>query len=211
MLAFMTIFVIQSALAARASGQTFAEFFKQKKTQKKYLLQQIAALQVYIGYARQGYEIADQGISTIKGLAGGEFDLHSAFFASRKTVSPLISKHPHIMGIVRLQLNISNSLKKLNKAEIAGDENRVYIKKVAELILNDCARDLEDLFLLVTSGSLEMKDDERLIRLNSISLSMQQKADFVDSFSSEVKLLGARQHMEKQSINHLMRLYEIDQ
>lgn len=211
MLTFMTIFVIQSALAARASGQTFAEFFKQKKTQKKYLLQQIAALQVYIGYARQGYEIADQGISAIKGLAGGEFDLHSAFFASQKAVSPLISRHPQMMQIIALQLSISNSLKKLNKAEITEDENRVYIKKVAELILSDCARDLEDLFLLITSGSLEMKDDERLIRLNSISLSMQQKADFVDSFSSEVKLLGARQRMEKQSINHLMRLYEIDQ
>ncbi|MCH5688762.1 conjugal transfer protein TraI [Niabella sp. W65] len=34
-------------------AQTFAEWFQQKKTQKKYLLQQIAALQVYIGYAKK--------------------------------------------------------------------------------------------------------------------------------------------------------------
>ncbi|MBK8310917.1 MAG: hypothetical protein IPL04_08535 [Chitinophagaceae bacterium] len=35
------------------NGQTLAEWTQQKKTQKKYLLQQIVALQVYIGYAKK--------------------------------------------------------------------------------------------------------------------------------------------------------------
>ena len=36
------------------SAQTTAEWFNQKATQKKYLIQQIAALQVYIGYLQKG-------------------------------------------------------------------------------------------------------------------------------------------------------------
>ncbi|ULT42931.1 conjugal transfer protein TraI [Niabella defluvii] len=53
-------------------AQTFAEWFQQKKTQKKYLLQQIAALQVYIGYAKKGYNIAKDGLNTIGGFTRGE-------------------------------------------------------------------------------------------------------------------------------------------
>ena len=41
-------------------AQTFAEWFRQSATQKKYLLQQIAALQVYIGYVQKGYSIAKE-------------------------------------------------------------------------------------------------------------------------------------------------------
>ena len=65
--------------AGTVEAQTFSEWFRQKKTQKKYLLQQIAALQVYIGYAQKGYRIAKEGLTTIGGFTKGEFDLHSDF------------------------------------------------------------------------------------------------------------------------------------
>lgn len=45
-----------------AEAQTFDEWFRQKKTQKKYLVQQIAALKVYLGYLKEGYEIAQKGM-----------------------------------------------------------------------------------------------------------------------------------------------------
>jgi len=68
--------------AGNIHAQTFSEWFRQKKTQKKYLLQQIAALQVYIGYAQKGYRIAKEGLTTIGGFTKGEFDLHSDFINS---------------------------------------------------------------------------------------------------------------------------------
>ena len=45
----LLIMFLLGMLATTTQAQTFAEWFKQKKTQKKYLVQQIAALQVYIG------------------------------------------------------------------------------------------------------------------------------------------------------------------
>ena len=45
-------------------AQTLAEWVSQKVTQKKYLLQQIAALQVYSGYLSKGYSIAKDGLNT---------------------------------------------------------------------------------------------------------------------------------------------------
>jgi len=47
---FLFLLLVVSA-GSNLQAQTFAEWFQQKKTQKKYLLQQIAALQVYIGSA----------------------------------------------------------------------------------------------------------------------------------------------------------------
>ncbi|MBK8088802.1 MAG: hypothetical protein IPK31_13170 [Chitinophagaceae bacterium] len=45
--------VIATFLFNAANAQTLNEWVNQKSTQKKYLLQQIAALQVYIGYAKK--------------------------------------------------------------------------------------------------------------------------------------------------------------
>lgn len=44
------------------NAQTFAEWFKQKETQKKYLIQQIVAFQMYLGYVQKGYSIAQKGL-----------------------------------------------------------------------------------------------------------------------------------------------------
>ena len=44
-----------------AKAQTFAEWFQQKKTQIKYLTEQIAALEQYGNYVKQGYRIAQGG------------------------------------------------------------------------------------------------------------------------------------------------------
>lgn len=56
--------------------QTFHEWFRQKKTQKKYLIQQIAALKVYLGYVQKGYSIAQKGLTTVSNIKKGNFDLH---------------------------------------------------------------------------------------------------------------------------------------
>ncbi len=55
-------------------AQTFDEWFRQSATQKKYLLQQIAGLQVYIGYVQKGYSIAS--------LSGKRIVLSFASFTS---------------------------------------------------------------------------------------------------------------------------------
>ena len=60
------------------------------QTQKKYMLQHIAALQVYIGYAKKGYNIASKGINTVRNIKNGDFNLHRDFFSSLKNINPAI-------------------------------------------------------------------------------------------------------------------------
>ena len=60
-------------------AQTFEEWFQQTQTQKHYLVEQIAALQVYLGYVKKGYDIASKGIHTISDIKNGEFNLYGTF------------------------------------------------------------------------------------------------------------------------------------
>ena len=60
-------------------SQKWDEWFKQKKTQKKYLIQQIAALKVYLGYLKEGYDIAIS-ISTISVFISPELGFYNYQF-----------------------------------------------------------------------------------------------------------------------------------
>ncbi|MBO9573555.1 MAG: hypothetical protein J7497_15310, partial [Chitinophagaceae bacterium] len=97
------------------SAQTWSEWFKQKKTQIKYLTQQIAALQIYIGYARKGYEIADKGLTAIGDIKNGEFNLYRDFFSSLREVNSNLHAYSRREGIILSQ----NGLIKLYQRTIA--------------------------------------------------------------------------------------------
>jgi len=66
---YVTIIILLSG--AQVNAQTWNEWFRQKKTQKKYLVQQIAALKVYLKYLKQGYRIVDKGLSLVGDIKDG--------------------------------------------------------------------------------------------------------------------------------------------
>lgn len=195
--------------ARSVSAQNWNEIFKQKSTQKKYLLQQIAALQIYIGYAKKGYDIVGGGIHMVKDISGGEFSLHRNFFASLAFVNPAIRNSSQVAEIVSYQLGVVSALRQWRAADLNPDE-WVYLSLVKSNLLAGCAADLEELFLVITSGKLEMKDDERLQRLDSLLLSMQEKYQFTASFTADLVMLYKQKIREQESINQIGRLYEIN-
>ncbi|MET4083910.1 hypothetical protein ABIB40_003883 [Pedobacter sp. UYP30] len=190
-------------------GQTFSEWFSQKKTQKKYLIEQIAALQIYAGYVKKGYSIASQGVNTIKDIKNGEFGLHSTFINGLKTVSPVIRNSSKVVEIINFQLEISKALNSLKSNEWLSATNQSYIRKVKDKVMEDCAEDLEDLLLVITSGKVAMKEVERLERLEKVYNSMRNKAEFTQSFCSQVGLLIRQKENSQRSIDQLKKQYGI--
>ncbi|WP_143095965.1 hypothetical protein [Pedobacter insulae] len=201
--------VALSLWAFSGSAQTWGEIFNQKKTQKKYLLQQIAALQIYIGYAKKGYDIVGGGIHTVKDITNGEFSLHRNFFASLAAVNPAIKNSAAVAEIINGGLGIISVLKSWKASELNANDWG-YVSLVKANLLAECASDLEQLFLVITSGKLEMKDDERLGRLEKLRLSMQDKYDFALSFSTDLQMLIRQKNREQESINQIRRWYEIE-
>src|SRR5688572_5776828 len=86
----MTI-VMLLLMAQSAKSQTWNEWFRQKKTQKQYLVQQIAALKVYLKYLKEGYTVVKKGMQIVGDIKEGNFNSHKDYFNSLREVNVLVS------------------------------------------------------------------------------------------------------------------------
>lgn len=194
-------------------AQTFAEWFQQKKTQKKYLLQQIAALQVYIRYAKKGYNIAKEGLATIGGFTRGEFNLHTDYFNSLKSVNPEIKRYARVADIIALQVkimqNYNRTYRRLNNSDAFSNDELAYIGRVFSRLLDDCDKTLDELITITTAGKLEMKDDERMKRIDKLYLDMQDKFTFSQSFYNDAQSIAVSRLKEKTDVQASRALHGI--
>lgn len=203
------IFLLLATCAGQAQAQTYEELFRQKKTREKYLVQQLTALQVYAGYLKQGYNIASKGINTVKSIKNGEFSLHRDFFNSLKIINPVIRNHVKTAEIVTYQSQIIKLFGRLNQLEELSEQEHSYIRRVKLKVLDEGSKDLEELFMVITTGALEMTDDERMNRLDKIYGSMQDRYRFTESFINDAIGLSEQRKTGKRELNTLKKLNDI--
>lgn len=207
----LILFVLAGGLS---QAQTFNEWFRQKATQKKYLIQQIAALQVYLDYVQKGYAIAQKGLTTISDIKQGDFDLHRDFINSLKDVNPKIARYIKVADIIALQLKIvqvyKDVSKQINKENVFEEKEVDYAFKVFENVLDDCSEIIMDLTAVIASNNLEMKDDERLKRIDGLYTDMQEAYVFTQGFGGEIKLLGLQRKKEQADIQKSRVLHDIE-
>lgn len=200
LLATACLFVFNSS-----NAQTFDEWFNQKSTQKKYLLQQIAALQVYLGYAKKGYKIVNSGITTIRNIKNGDLNLHRDFFNRLKNVNPAIRQYAKVGDIIACQVKIIKQTKftiqQIKETNQFTEAELDYCKQVFDTLLDECVKMLEVLILVTTSGELEMKDDERQKRIDVLYADVKDKYSFACSFSEDMSLLAVQRLGEQMEIN----------
>lgn len=199
---------LQLGTAVRA--QIFKEWFRQKKTQKEYLLAQIAALKVHIEFLQKGYEIANDGLTLIGDIKNGDFKLHKDYFASLKKISPAVSGYVRVKDIVALQVRTYESyVKYYNAARESGLFSREevdYILRVYVRLLEDCSGLMDQLIVLTTAGKLEMKDDERIKSIDGIFKNMQSNYTFSQGFGKEAMILAASR---KTGVNNTATIREL--
>jgi hypothetical protein len=191
-------------------AQTFAEWFNQKKTQIKYLTQQIEALNVYRGYVEQGYQISKNGLGTITNWTKGEFDLHSGYYNSLKTVNPQLKDNAKTNAIAQYAQAIPAQFDHVLALDGLDVSSRQYVVRVRDEVLKECDRDVDELELAMTSGKAEMTDDERFKRIDQVYSRMKDKYAFTLSYCNGVKNLLFQKSQDEQNIQTLRRLYGIN-
>ena len=188
-----------------SNAQIADEWLNQKATQKKYLLQQIAALKVYLGYAKKGYNIVNGGITTIKNIKNGDLNLHRDFFNSLKNVNPAIRRYAKVADIIAYQVKIikqtKGTLQQIRETKQFTETEMDYCKQVFDNLLDECMKTVEELILVTTSGKLEMKDDERLKRIDRLYTDVQDKYSFTCSFGEDMGILAVQRLGEQMEIN----------
>ena len=195
-------------------SQTLAEWTQQKKTQRKYLLQQIAALRTHLQYVKKGYDIAHKGLSTIKSIKNGEWDLHKDYFGSLLIVNPAIKNYARVADIISMQVRMVKQVRSLidecRQGKLLTPGEIDYVVKVCDHLLYECLKNMEELIMVITSGQLEMKDDERIKMIETIYAAMQEKSVFLMGFGNSITMLSKQRLYDKMELEVSEKINDIN-
>jgi len=183
--------------------------------QVKVLLEQIAALHIYIGYVQDGYSTVKNGLDVICDFKRGELNLHAGYFSSLRMVNPAVKEYIKVAEIIALRAKIlqsSNNTRNLlqQDGDFFNGNELAYVGKVYDKLLEDCERILNDLEAVVTDGQLEMKDDERMERIDMLHANMTDNYIFCKHFGNSTKVLAVSRIKEKMDVQNARALRGIN-
>lgn len=205
----VVMFLLLTSIITRAHAQTFAEWFKQSSTQKKYLLQQIEALQVYSGYLKKGYRIAKRGLGSISGSLLAENGLHSTYYNELKKVNPLVASDSQVKEVIRWQTDIILLMTGWAQIDGLSAKEQLYLQQVRSSVYQDCWEVLNDLQSLVSDGKMAMSDADRLKLISRLHTEMQANYRFALGFTVQARNYAAQRQQEQTATRVLVKTYGI--
>ncbi|MBC5862870.1 hypothetical protein [Flavobacterium turcicum] len=192
--------IILFLLLAGFSNETISAQAKQRKV----LLQQIAALQVYIGYAQKGYSITKNGLHTISDFKRGEINLHTDYFSSLKHVNSKIKNYQRVSEILSLQTSIITSYnftyEQIQQDDLFYGNEKEYIKRVFDRVIDNCKVIVYELNTVITDNQFQMSDEERVNRIDSLYQDMVGNYSFCEQFGNQIRLLSLSRTKDQMDI-----------
>jgi hypothetical protein len=136
------------------------------------------------------------GLNTIRDIKKGDLNIHNTFFNSLKAVNPKITRYQKVADIISYQLRIIKQAKQtiayIRESNQFTPDEIEYNKKVFDFLLLECIESINQLVSIITPGELEMRDNERLIRIDKLYADMQDKYTFCSVMSEDMALLAAQ-------------------
>ena len=205
----LLLIIVLSAGSTRA--QSFSEWFKQKKTQKKYLLAQIAALETYLKAVEKGYDIAQNGLSAISVLKDGDFMQHVLHFQRLEMVSPRVKSYSKVLAIAEME-DRSQRIRSVLMAEkdlndLLNTSELTSLHEICDDAGSEGKKDLQELELLVTDGKLKMTDDERILHIDQLYLEVREKLRGVLLLAQNVQSVLVGRTKQRKDLRSLELLY----
>lgn len=162
----MALLVLMGQL--RSSAQTIREWTRQKSTQKKYLLAQIAANGAFAELLSGGYILARNGLSMVGDFSMGEYSLHRRYFHSLNRASPGVRGSMLLKEIQAIYGSIAGL------AGVSGETEVPYRKPAREIsvhyseLFGHCAELLDELIGILQNDSLKLSDSQRILRIEKV-------------------------------------------
>ncbi|MDR6761886.1 hypothetical protein J2Y38_002095 [Flavobacterium sp. 2755] len=194
----ITLFVFNQGMSGQAK-------------QRKELILQIAALQVYIDYAKKGYSAVSKGLNFIGDARKGEVSLHGDYFTSLLKINPKVRNYYKTAQIISMQFKImklcSRTLADLKTADLFHGNELDYIERSFGRLLQNCSQTLDQLLVITADAELELKDDQRLERIDLLHKTMLEDYNFCLSFSRDARLMSVSKTADKEDSKGLSELY----
>lgn len=204
------IIILAMALFQGMKAQGVKEWLSQKQTQTQYLIQQIAALQVYIGYLQKGYKIVQGGLNTIGNIKKGHFNLDKAFFDGLKSINPKVKSYARVADIITLNIQViqraGKALKEAHSSDRFTGNELDYVSKVFTGITDGCSELIEALTQLLTLGDLQLSDDERIKRIDGVYAEMKDRYGFINGFCNDLTRMRLQRSQELRDAGTMQKL-----
>ncbi|MFD1166016.1 hypothetical protein ACFQ2C_10410 [Sphingobacterium daejeonense] len=190
-----------------ASGQTFREWFRQGKTQTRYLQDQNSALESYAGVLASGYLNAFRGLLEEAGLKYGDLALHSGYFGRLAKIGSWAGDYPAIREVLRVQLLILTNcmaiVRRVGRSGLFSERESGMLREAAHGMLRQTEQDISLVADLLTPGSLKMDDGQRIRMILGIRDRAQKRLDHASGTRTQIDLMEEEREVARTEITGL--------
>lgn len=207
----MKHFIIIPMLILALTGRSEAQSHEIQQLILNY--QKLKQLEEILDNMYRGYKILDQGYTTIKNIAEGNFSLHEVFLDGLMLVNPSVRNYKRIPMIIDYQKMLVTEYKRaysrfkdddhFTASEIA------YLSRVYSHLFDASVKNLDDLVMIITATKLRMSDDERMEAIDRIYLEMESKLHFLREFNNSTSILAVQRAKSAHDVESIEKLHDI--
>ncbi|TDE10725.1 hypothetical protein [Dyadobacter psychrotolerans] len=206
----LILLILLGLTSQTVSAQRSREWIRQKKTQKQYLIEQIAHFKLYYELAKNGYQTAQLGLELISDIKNREFTLHKNRFDSLLIVKPKLVSYAQATGTAKLAENtiaLCNNLSvEIRSSGMFTGSQVSHINRTLNLLLSDTGSVLSDFNQEIKSGSFSISDGQRVQRIGLYHKQILTNYEFAINFTSEVRLMAQQKKQLKQITDNVRAL-----
>jgi DNA repair ATPase RecN len=177
-------------------------------------IEKLAQFKQILTDMKKGYQILNGGYNVVKDLSKGNFSLHETFLDALMQVSPTVRKYKRVGEIIHYQVLLVKEYKaafsRFRNSGNFNPEEITYLEKVYSKLFKESIRNLDELTLVISANTLRMSDDERLAAIDKVYDDMQDKLSFLRNFNNNTSLLGIQRTKERNDINSMRSIYQVN-
>jgi len=177
-------------------------------------IEKLTQFKAILSDMKAGYQIYQQGYSTISNLSKGNFDLHNIYLTGLMAVSPAVRNNPRVAQIITQQAALVKEYKRygglFRQSGSFTLQELDYINQVFGQLVRQSDADVDDLTNVMTAGKLRMSDDDRLRAIDRIFNQSSDQLNFLRWFNRKAMLLSLGRSKDLNDTRTLKQLYGIN-
>src|SRR5258708_22432460 len=173
--------------------------------------QKLSELKSILQEMYDAYKIVDKGLSDVKDIVNGNFNLHKAFLDGLMAVSPAVKNYARVADIVQAEYTIVSEYRSgyanFKASGHSTPDEITYIGNVYSNLVNRSVEYLTQLTTIITSNKLRMGDAERLAGIDRIYGGITTNLAFLRRFNGATSLQNIPRSTDAADLGFLKGLY----
>jgi DNA repair ATPase RecN len=205
--ALVIMFILVMGSVVKARSQTVIQLAEQLALD----YQKLSELKSILQDMYDAYKVMDKGLSDVKGIVNGNFNLHQAFLDGLLAVSPAVKNYARVADIVSAEYTIVSEYtaglsKFKSSGHFSGDEI-TYIGNVYSNLLSRSTSYVNELIAIITSNQLRMGDAERLAGIDRVYDGIVSELVFLRRFNGATSIQDVQRAKQSVDLGVLNSLY----